>query len=219
MLSGRVLAEIINDVRPISDEQKTRIIDFLIDLSRADDLVERIASQKDQSIRRELFDLSRIFIRKYKAMGYAEVYRLFYADLKWNRRKTVQDSIELSRAIYSFIVKNITGFYDRQVESLIIASNLLDDFFDMRKDNTLSFNYAFNLILSTLKYTILAFPLIIRNIFRIYQLIYLTKFVIEGGFDDELYKTIYLKPEYNNYEDHYWNRGFGKDQFDDKNGK
>ncbi|MEM0471239.1 MAG: hypothetical protein QXL02_03090 [Candidatus Anstonellales archaeon] len=189
MRSGETLANIIDRIKPISQEERDRLIDFVMDLGRADEIVERIVQESDPKLRKALFNSTRDYIKKYLELGYCGVFELFKADLDWNRNRTVRNSILLSKAIYKFISNNIVKVHDRRLEALIITSNLLDDLFDVRKDGNLNFKYILGLIGELIRYSYISSSLIFKNLDLLCDLLVNVKYVFRGGFEDETIKN------------------------------
>lgn len=183
--SGEVLWNIAKKIEPqLSFNSKKELIDFMLDLARADELVERIAMKNG------FYNEALIYIKKYTNKGYKDTYLLFQADLKWNREKSLNNSIELSKTIANYIFKNILGFYDKRLEALIIASNLLDDIFDLRKDNNFSMKKLLEFSGKLFEYSRISLPLILYN-FK--DLLSLTFYVLAGRFESEYMKKNIFK--------------------------
>lgn len=194
--SGETLAKIIARRTPITNETRKNIIEFVIDLARADELVERISSERDPEIRRSIYrEKIREFVLKYTNNGYSGVFSLFQADLKWNRRRDVKSSIELSKEIYRFITDNITHVYDRDVENLIIVSNLLDDLFDIWKDRRFSISHIIELMYSITTYSLASIGILLKNITLLGELVVNVKYIFRGGFEDERFKNMEIEAE------------------------
>ncbi|MCS7122361.1 MAG: hypothetical protein NZ908_00150 [Candidatus Micrarchaeota archaeon] len=187
--SGETLAKIISRRCKIDENVRDRIVDFVVDLARADELVERIVDERDLNRRRDLYRDTLPYIRKYTGMSYSGVLRLFQADLRWNRNRDVRSSVELSREIYRFIYNNITHFYDRDVENLIILSNLLDDLFDIWKDRRFSMIHMLDLVYNITVYSLYSIGIILRNIDLLGELVLNVKYIFRGGFESEKLKN------------------------------